>query len=149
MKEKPAFRYLRFLLGISLGLLLMLSFYACEKDDPIVPRADYVLDISFYQQAPEVFIDSTVRITGTLVDLSGTKLENEKIYFTVVPDSIGNMTPPDHTFTKINDPLGFSHNVQFIARREGTALITAKFYIQDRIAAQDTLHVLVKKRGNE
>ncbi len=143
-------RLMRVFFTFLFGIVVMLGCDACEDDDnPIPPRQNYTLELSIYQHAPEVFVDSTIQIMGSLVDLYGEKLDNEKIYLSVVPDSVGNMTPSDFTRTDINDSLGFRDNVRFIARKPGTALITGRFYTQDQLAAQDTIHVLVKQRGNE
>jgi len=138
-----------FLITIT-GIAFILGSEACDGTTPAPnPRPEFTLDIFLYHHAPEAYIDSSVRIAGYLYTRDGDTLSDETIYLSVDPDSVGNISPPNFTTTDRSDPAGFEDRVTFIARKVGTATISARFYRDNVLRASDSDTILVTLRGNE
>lgn len=134
------------------GILLIVGCDSCDNGvtDPPVTRPQFTLTINLHNgAAPEMFIGESVQIAGSLVDREDNKLANEKVFFSVDPDSVGNISPNLGAFTDPTDPSGFKERVTFVARKKGIALITARYLIENTVRAIDTLHVQSKMHGNE
>ncbi|MBT3231354.1 MAG: hypothetical protein HN356_00925 [Calditrichaeota bacterium] len=134
------------------GIMLIIGCDACDDGvtDPPVTRPAYTLNISLHNNvAPEMFVGESVQFAGELTDRDGNKLSGEKVIFYVQPDSVGSISPNLGAFTNPADPAGFREQVTFVARKEGIALITARFKIEGLDRAVDTLHVQSKLHGNE
>jgi len=154
MKFRNTQRFAQILFTTICGVLLIIGCDACDDGvtDPPVSRPQYIVSINLHNNAaPEMFIDESVQIAGSLTDREGTKLSSQRIYFTVTPDSVGNVTPPPSiaAITMAGDADGFQEDVIFVARKPGIALITARYYVDNVVRAVDTLHVQSKLHGNE
>ncbi len=139
----------KILLVLVCGLIIII----CENCDDEPTRindnqAETVLDIGFVTDTPEVFIGSSTLIKGTLTNSTG-KMHVQKIFLSVVPDSVGNTSPPIFTFTDTSDTQGFSDRVTFEAIKVGNARINASYKVNDDVIAFAFIDVLVKNRGNE
>ncbi len=152
MKTKKTQQLIQIFFTTIFGILLIIGCDACDDGvtDPEVTRPEYTLSINLHNNAaPEMYIDESVQIAGSLSDRQGNKLVNQKVIFYIQPDSVGSISPNLGAFTDPNDPSGFREQVTFVARKEGIALITAKYKIDGLDRAIDTLYVQSKLRGNE
>jgi len=94
-------------------------------------------------------VDSSAFLGCYLTKVGGETLSGERVYLSVTPSTAGRFSPRDYDFTDKTKPNGFSEAVRFIGSQPDTAALRAVYRdLNDREAAADTVHIIVKPPDN-
>lgn len=140
-------------IGLVLASLLGAGVNGCESDNTPLPPAppQFALDIFLYQSPREQDINENFRFGGYLVKDGVDTLSGERIYFSIEPDSLGSISPPNYALTDKNAADGWQNiDVYFVGRKYGIGNFKGAYLdAQGNQMAYDTVWVEVKPPGNE
>jgi len=132
-----------FRITIIVATVFILSGADCHKSKPPVVGPMYGVFIDLFNHAPEATIGENVYIRGDVRDGLGNPQAGIWVYFTVTPDSVGQITP--WSKTDPNSETGFEARVTFQGRKGGFAVIKGAVRdAQDRDTSADTINIWVR-----
>ncbi len=128
----------------AIGILLIAS---CDPStDPPPPPIYQALDISLYNSPPEVDPGQNVYLAGRINDDQGEAQRGIRIYFSLSPAEIGNLTR--WAWTEPDCSTGLQQQVVFNGSQIGVALITGSAVMPSGNTVYDTVSVQVREPIN-
>ncbi|MBM3328169.1 MAG: hypothetical protein FJY67_01690 [Calditrichaeota bacterium] len=123
--------------------LAVLSGSECNTRRPPPTGPLYGIDIALHGFPPEVDINTNIPLRGEVRDGVGEIQRGVRVWFSVTPDSVGQVTST--AVTEPDSATGFATQVIFIGRKEGNCVIKGALRdAQNRDSFSDTINVRVR-----
>jgi len=129
-----------------ISALLSLIFIACNDEDPITPQNFYFDLTRLTPSTDTILVGNNATFAGFVTNSLGDTIEQGRVYFTVNPDTIGNISPLPYGWIDLTEPDGFLEEVIFTGRKPGRAIIRGTYRTEDGVdRSADAVSIVVKE----